>query len=191
MRFKVIGALVVVTALMAVSADVALATSRPNGTAPFAATTPSTPAGGSVKIFVTPGSSAAATILITGAIGDYGKTLTIDKSGKTDPNGNYVKITLQKGMFELDSTTLDAKANSTKPIFYKATCSAQLSATGPVTLFDGTGLYKGITGTLNIIETYAFISPLSTSGQNKGKCNLSTQPISQYSSITGSGTVSF
>jgi len=59
-----------------------------------------------------------------------------------------------------------------------------------VTLFDGTGLYKGITGMLNIIETYAFISPLSTTGQNKGRCNLSARPISQYSSITGSGTVS-
>ena len=182
MRFKVIAALVVVTALMGASAGVALATSRRSGT---------TPAGGSVKIFVTPSNGAAATILITGAIGDYGQTLTIDKNGKADSNGNYVKVTLHKGAFEINSTTLNATANSLQPTFYKATCSAQLSATGPVTLFDGTGLYKGITGTLGITETYAFISPLSTSGKNKGQCNLSAQPISQYSSITGSGTVSF
>jgi hypothetical protein len=191
MRFKVIAALVVVTALMGASAGAALATSRPGGTAGFAATTSSTPAGGSVRIFVTPNNGAAATILITGAIGDFGKTLTIDKNGKTDSNGNYVKITLQKGTFELNSTTLNAKANSSQPTFYKATCSAQLSATGPVTLFDGAGLYRGITGTLNITETYAFIVPLSASGKNKGQCNPSAQPISQYSSITGAGTVSF
>jgi hypothetical protein len=97
---------------------------------------------------------------------------------------------LRKGTFELDSTTLNAKANGTQPTFYKAIFLAQLSATGPVTLFDGTGLYKGITGMPNIIETYAFISPLSTTGQNKERCNLSARPISQYSSITGSGTVS-
>jgi hypothetical protein len=60
-----------------------------------------------------------------------------------------------------------------------------------VTAFNGTGPYKEITGTLSITETYAFVSPLSTSGENKGQCNLSAQPISQYSSITGSGTVSF
>jgi hypothetical protein len=142
-------------------------------------------------MFVTPGNGAAATILITGAIGDYGKTLTIDKNGKTDSNGNYTKITLQKGTFELNSMTLNAKADSSLPTLYKATCSAQLSVTGPVTPFDGTDLYKGITGTLNITETYAFIAPLSTSGENKGHCDLSARPISEYSSITGSGVVSF
>jgi hypothetical protein len=193
MRFKVIVALVVVTALTGASAGVALATSRPSGTAGFAATTPSTPAGGSVKIFATPNNGAGGTILITGAIGDYGKTLTIDKNGKTDSNGDYVKITLHKGTFEVNSTTLNAKANKAQPTIYKATCSAQLSVTAPVTLFNGTGLYQGITGTVNITETYAIIGPLYTSGKNKGQCNLSNnaQPIGQWGSITGSGRVSF
>ena len=191
MCFRVVAALVVATAVIGAPTGVAVATSRPSSTAGFAAMTSRTPAGGSVKMFVTPGNGAAATILITGAIGDYGKTLTIDKNGKTDSNGNYVKMTLQKGMIELNSSTLNTKANSSRPTLYKATCSAQLSVTGPVTPFNGTGLYKGITGTLNITETYAFIAPLSTSGENKGQCNLSAQPISEYSSITGSGTVSF
>jgi len=187
MRFKVVFALVVVTALIGASAGVALATSRQRG----AAATSSTPAGGPVKIFVTPNNGAAAPILVTGAIGDYGTTLMIDKKGKTDPDGNYIKVTLHKGSFEFNATTLNAKANSSRPTFYKATCSALDSVTGQVTAFNGTGPYKEITGTLSITETYAFVSPLSTSGENKGQCNLSAQPISQYSSITGSGTVSF
>jgi hypothetical protein len=184
MRLKVVLALVVVTALIGAAASVAVATSRRSGTA-------SAPAGGLVRIFVTPNNGAAAAILVTGAIGDYGTTLMIDKNGETDSNGNYIKVTLHKGTFEMNSTTLNAKANSSRPTFYKATCSALESVTGPVTLFNGTGPYKGIIGTLSITETYAYISPRSTSGENKGQCNLSAQPISQYSSITGSGTVSF
>jgi hypothetical protein len=165
------------------------------GASAFAATTPSTPAGGQVKVFATPNSNGGGTIVITGAIGDYGHTLTINKNGTPDPNnGNYVRITLQKGTFEVDSTTLNAKANKAQPTLNKATCSAALSVTGPVTLFSGTGLYVGITGTVSITETYAFILPQYTSGINKGQCNTSSnslQPISQYASITGTGTVSF
>ena len=159
----------------------------------FAATVPSTLAGGSVKLFATPNNGLHATILMTGAIGDYGNALTIDKNGTPDSNGNYVKVTLQKGGFEINSTTLNAKANKAQPTFNTATCSASLSVAGSVTLFNGTGLYTGIAGTLNVTETAAFILPFFTSGKNKGKCNASNnaQPVKQYTSITGTGTVSF
>lgn len=193
MRFKVIAALVVVTVLMGASAGVALAKNTPTNTASFAAARQGNPAGGTVKIFATPANGAGGTILIIGAIGDHGKTLSIDKNGKTDSNGDYVKITLQKGTFEINSTALNAKANKAQPAFYKATCSAQFSVTGRVTLFNGTGLYKGLAGTVNITETYAFVLPLLKSGKNKGQCDLSNnaQPLSSYSSITGTGRVSF
>jgi hypothetical protein len=159
----------------------------------FAATVPSTPAGGSVKLFATPSNGLHSTILMTGAIGDYGNALSIDKNGTPDSNGNYVKVTLQKGGFEINSTTLDPKANKAQPTFNTATCSAWLSVAGPVTLFNGTGLYTGIAGTLTVTETAAFILPLFTSGKNKGKCNASNnaQPLKQYTSIVGTGTVSF
>jgi hypothetical protein len=158
--------------------------------AAFGATTP---AGGVVKVFATPSNGAGGKIVIAGAIGDYGKTLSIDKNGKTNPNGNYVKITLKKGSFEVNSTTLNAKFNHTEPTVNKSTCSAWFSGTGPVSLFDGTGLYTGISGTVNITETFAFIAPRFTSGKDKGQCNLSNnaQPLSQYASITGTGKVKF
>jgi hypothetical protein len=131
-----------------------------------------------VKILVTPSKTGnGGTILITGAIGDYGKTLSIDKNGKADPNGTYAKITLHKGTFEVNLTTFEAKANKAEFPIDKASCSSEGSVTGPVTLFKGTGLYEGIL-------------PRYTSGKNKGQCN-GNQSLDYFSSITGNGTVSF
>jgi hypothetical protein len=163
------------------------------GSPAFAATLPSTPAGGSVKLFATPSNGLRATILMTGAIGDYGNGLTIEKNGTPNSNGNYVKVMLQKGGFEINSATLNAKGNKAQPTFNTTTCSAALSVAGPVTLFNGTGLYTGIAGTLTVTETAAFILPRYTSGKNKGKCNTSNnaQPVNQYASIMGTGTLSF
>jgi hypothetical protein len=163
------------------------------GSPAFAATAPGAPAGGPVKLFATPSDGLHATILMTGAIGDYGNALTIDKNGTPDPNGNYVKVTLQKGGFEINSTTLNAKVNKAQPTFDTATCSAALYVAGPLTLSNGTGLYSGIAGTLTVSETAAFILPRYTGGKNKGECNTSNsaQPVKQYASIIGTGTVSF
>jgi hypothetical protein len=167
----------------------------PGGPPAFAATTPSTPAGGSVRLFATPTNDGGATIVITGAIGDYGSGRNINKNGTANPNGNYVKVTLRKGTFEINATALNAKANnlgSQTPI-NKATCSMAASVSAPVTLLDGTGLYTGVTGTLSVTVSEAFILPLYTSGKNKGQCNASptAQPVADYGSIIGSGTVSF
>lgn len=158
------------------------------------AATASTPAGGPVQIYAPQNSDGIhGTIVITGAIGDYGTTLTINRFGKPAVNGNYVKVTLHKGTFEINSKAFNTKATNLQPTINKATCSAVGTLTGPVTLFDGTGLYKGIAGSINITGTFGFIGPLFKSGKDKGQCNLSNnaQPISQYTSITGAGTVSF
>jgi hypothetical protein len=159
----------------------------------FGSTTTSTPAGGTVNVYVTPTGQGVGTILITGAIGDYGKTASINKDGKSNPNGNYGTITLQKGSFEVNKTALITKLNNSPGITYKATCSAQFSGTATVPVFNGSGLYKGITGTVEITETVALIGPVYASGKNKGQCNESNNatPLKTYASISGSGTVSF
>ena len=110
-------------------------------------------------MFATPNANGGGTIVITGAIGDYGHTLTIDKNGKANGNGNYVKVTLHKGTFEINSTALNAKTNNlgSQTPLNKATCSMAASVSAPVTLLDGTGLYTGITGTLNVTISEAFI----------------------------------
>jgi hypothetical protein len=154
----------------------------------------SAPAGGKINVFVTPTvNGPTGKIVVTGAIGDYGKTLNVNKNGKTDNNGSYVKITLQQGSFLVNATKLDAKLNHLKATVNKATCSVAASGSGPVSLSDGTGLYTGISGNLQITVTFAFIGPRLSSGPHKGQCNGSNNApaLAQYQSITGSGTVSF
>ncbi len=151
------------------------------------------PAGGAVQIFVTPKDDGTGTIVVTGAIGDFGTTLSIDKNGKTNPNGDFEKITLKKGSFEVDSTALNAASDAVRPALNPKTCSAALSVSGPVTFLAGTGLYKGISGTAKITEQGGFVLPTFTSGAKKGQCNSgdSAQPLAQFISISGSGTVKF
>jgi hypothetical protein len=163
----------------------------------FAATTASAmsmPMGGPVHVFVTPSPDGIhGPIVITGAIGDHGQTLTMDKNGKANANGNYVRITLAKGTFEINSTALNAKTKNGQPAVDKATCSFLFTGVGPVTLFNGTGLYKGISGTVNITLTFAGIGAVYKTGKHMGQCNMSNNAptIAQYSSIMGTGTVKY
>lgn len=162
------------------------------GSVALSSTASSTPVGGSVEVFATP-TGTGGTIVVTGAIGDYGKTRKINKNGKPDSKGKYTKVTLQKGTFEINGTRVQAMLAKAQPTLDKATCSGLFSGTAPVSLFDGTGLYKRITGTLKVTFTFAFIPPRYASGKHKGQCNLSdsAQPIAEYSSIRGTGTVKF
>jgi len=150
--------------------------------------------GGTIYVAVTPNNSATYPIVITGAFADYGTATTIDKDGTVNPNGNYVKIALKQGGFEVNSTTLNKKASSTPPTFNSSTnCSYTFTISGPITLSDGSGAYKGISGTLTITESFSAILPRFTSGKHKGQCNESNNatPIASGGDISGSGKVSF
>jgi hypothetical protein len=161
----------------------------------FAASTTTMPTGGTVKVFVTPmgANGEHGTILIIGAIGDWGTTLNVNANGTADPNGNYARVSLQKGTFLVNLTSFNAVANKVQPTFYGSSCSAVFSVKGPIGLSEGTGGYKGISGTLTITETYGFILPRYASGAHAGQCNTSNnaQPLAQHGDITGSGTVGF
>jgi hypothetical protein len=149
--------------------------------------------GGMVHVFVTPSNGGANDILITGAIGDSGKSVNIDKGGKPNPNGNFGRVTLKHGTFEVDLTKLQAAQNNGQPTVNPMNCSGIFSVTEPVTFFGGTGAYKGIAGTVQITSEFGFILPKYTSGTKKGQCNESdnAEPVAQSASITGSGMVTF
>jgi hypothetical protein len=153
------------------------------------------PAGGAIEVWVTPSLSNSPTspIVVTGAIGDYGKSTSHTKAGKADSNGNYVTISLQKGSFQVNSVALNEKANKAQPTLNSSTCSAYLSVSGPVTVSAGTGAYQGISGTITITESFAFVGPRFASGAKKGQCDQSNsaKPLAQYGQLTGVGTVSF
>jgi hypothetical protein len=153
----------------------------------------SKPAGGRIQVFVSQQKGARANILITGAIGDYGKTISVDKNGKVDENGDFQKVNLKKGTFEVDATALDKKLSRSGPKVNSATCSLLFSGTARTTVFKGTGLYKGIRGSVKITVAFAAIAPRFGSGPHKGQCNFAqnVRPLSQYQSITGVGNVSF
>jgi hypothetical protein len=153
---------------------------------------------GTIQVWVTPNvaniNSPVSKIIITGVIGDWGTGTIITKNGTPNDNGDYVKIALQKGGFEVNSIALNKKTNNAPALEQNnATCTVVFGGTGPVTLFNGTGAYTGITGTLQITERFAGIGPRFTSGAKKGQCNPNSNlpPVAFYGSITGTGKVSF
>ena len=147
----------------------------------------STPAAGAIKLFSNPtASGASGTVLIVGAIGDHGKYVAADKNGTQDPNGHYMKVLLKNGTFEVNVTAL--ADNRQTP--YKATCSAIFSGTSASAVLNGTGLYAGIKGTLQVTTTHVLLSSRHTTGPKKAQCNHANV-IAEYDSLTATGHVSF
>ena len=145
-----------------------------------------TPQGGKIRIFVTNTSNTTGKILVTGAIGDYGTTVSQNASGKVDANGDFEKVTLKQGGFIVNATGLNKKLNSVKPTINRSNCSFSLSGTGPTTIGDGTGAYAGISGNIAITVAFAEIAKKTAKG-----CSPNARPLASYQSISGSGSVSF
>ena len=152
-----------------------------------------TSSGGTIQVFVNNISSTKAKVLITGAIGDFGTSLTVDKDGKLDANGSYQKTTLKKGGFWLNTTALTKTINHGKPVINHSTCTFQFTGSAPAPLFNGTGAYAGIAGTLKITVTFAAITPRFASGARKGQCNFAQNApaLDSYQAIGATGKVSF
>ncbi len=153
---------------------------------------------GTVQVWVTPNftnaNSAVDKIILTGVIGDYGTSTNINKNGTVNSNGNYAKVALQHGGFEVNLTTLNKLTDNSPPLMANSTnCSVVFGGSGPVTLSDGTGAYVGITGTIHITQKFAGIGAKYTSGPKKGQCNMSNNaaPLAFSGAITGTGKVSF
>jgi hypothetical protein len=128
-------------------------------------------------------------ILVTGAIGDYGTTTSQDKNGTVDENGAFQKFDLKQGTFVANATALNKKFGHLKPTFNNTNCSGSFTLSGPVPISAGTGAYAGITGTVRITIADAFIAPRNSNG----KCSQdqNAEPVSEYTTISGLGRVSF
>jgi hypothetical protein len=161
--------------------------------AAFAGAGSAAPAGGPIALYASLDNAGSNKVVIAGAIGDYGTARNVNKNGKPDPNGNFVRFKLQKGTFEMDVTTLSKTLSDPKPqVQSEATCSGMFTGEGAVTFLKGTGLYKGMSGTANLSVTLGGVDPRYKVGAKKGQCkNGEPTPRSQFGFVTGQGAVSF
>ena len=132
-----------------------------------------------------------ATVVLSGAIGDFGAAVTVLRNGTVDPeHSSLLNLALTQGSFRIVIRPLHAQLlNALDHAPYnRKTCSGHVMVTGtaPVVAGSGTGAYKGIRGsfkltlTANEVDTRPGCQPFSGSP-------LQAQTVF----ITGSGTVSF
>jgi hypothetical protein len=164
--------------------------------AAVAAGASSTPSGGSIRVFdYGSGNGSGGKVFITGAIGDFGASRTVNKSGTPSANGGYVKLTLAKGTIELNITKINAAANKAfnSAVLNSSSCSISVVFSGPAAAINGTGLYKGVSGTTHLTVSGGFILPRIVTGAHAGQCNMSNsaQPTASVQLVEGTGTVSF
>jgi hypothetical protein len=152
-----------------------------------------TRAGGTVRFYITTTGETRSKVLVTGAIGDYGTAVSITKTGKPAPEGNFEKVTLKRGSFEINATNFEKKFQGARPKLNTTTCTVDLSGQGTGSIVRGTGDYQGLTGKLKIRFVLGGLAPRFTSGPKKGTCDLRPNgpALDIYEAILGSGTVRF
>jgi hypothetical protein len=155
-----------VTAVTAVAATVWLAV--PAGAAP----TVRSAASGTENFQIMTTSATATTIPVIA----YG----LFTAAAVDHTGNKVDtLVFSNGSFKIN--------HSNVPVTIKVnpkTCLLQGSGTGKVTLFGGTGAYKGISGT-----PVATLSILAIAAKSAGKCSQTKPPVAFQQLIKASGKI--
>lgn len=135
------------------------------------------------------------TVVVTGAIGDFGTAQGADAAGrpsKLSP-APVVLLKLRKGTILLDATNTN-QATSTSPLVQNISCSFSLSATTvPLPIIKGTGAYKAVKGSLTASIDLGGITPFYKTGANKGKCDFSNKylPLASYFNEVAYGTITY
>lgn len=158
---------------------------------PAIASAQAAPPAGRIAIFATPTHAGnTGTVLITGAIGDYGTYTSSNQDGTANPSGSYIKFVLKKGTFEINASKLTDSHKAGD----RATCSVVFSGTAHAPVSNGTGQYSGIRGTLTVTLLHAILAPTYASGPRKGQCEagkgVSIRPLDEYDSLSATGIVS-
>ncbi len=130
------------------------------------------------------------TVIVTGAIGDFGQAVSVYPSGKPDPEHNSeLRLGLTRGSFRLRIAALDKKIVRAFRHFppNMRTCSGNVvvKAATPIVAGSGTGAYRRISGSFH---TTVMIGEV---GAKKPKCSSPGPPLAEAIFVTGSGTVSF
>src|SRR5205814_853472 len=86
--------------------------------------------------------SAHPTVIVAGAIGDYGQALSDHANGATDPeHGDQLKLVLTHGSFRLNNADMDKRIVAAFTTFpaNTATCSGLVSLDGSAPIMPGSG----------------------------------------------------
>lgn len=114
------------------------------------------PTSGSVHLSeYTNGDGVGASVILTGAIGDFGEAISVYPNGALNLEHNsQVNLALNQGSFKLDVSAVDKKIVDAFTRFksHPATCSGNLTASGTATVVpgSGTGTYQGISGSFDL-----------------------------------------
>jgi hypothetical protein len=147
---------------------------------------------GAIKVWVKPAQNGTTTpkhpgkVLFTGAIGDYGTSVSVNAQGKAKKKGEYKLLKLTKGSILVNGSALDLTAAT--PTVNSSNCSFTVSATAAIPIVKGTGAYAGITGSVTFTASFGAILPKKKSGSG---CTESTSAklLAESTEFSGTGTV--
>lgn len=128
----------------------------------------------------------ASSVILTGAVGDFGTGETVKPDGSADPDHTgLLKLTLKHGTFRLDVGTLDAHLVSAYRAFPAdpRTCSGSVTVHAPVPIVAGagTGAYARLRGTFDLTATADEV--------DAPPCDGTGAFIAQTIIVSGTGTV--
>lgn len=124
------------------------------------------------------------TVILTGAIGDFGKAVSVNPDGSPNPDhSSELSLQLRQGSFRVSVAAVEKQFVQVMETFPadRKTCSGteQVSGAVPVVAGSGTGAYKGISGSFDVSVSLAEVDQLNGCGGL----------LKQLLVITGSGTV--
>jgi hypothetical protein len=127
-------------------------------------------------------------VILTGALADYGKAESVNPDGSVNPEHNsQLRLDLAHGSFRLDIAALDqafVAVMRTQFPTNTSTCSSSVSASQavPIVAGSGTGAYQGISGQFELTIKLDEVDATGSSCQ-------SAALLSQMLIASGSGRV--
>jgi hypothetical protein len=127
------------------------------------------------------------TVLVTGAIVDYGTAFQANSAGHVDSKGRYTELVLTKGSILLRGSGLGPIVQPHSERRHSSTCWVSTTSDTSVSIVSGTAAYSGISGSLIVTTNSVLIFPLT----NRGQCQTGagTSPLADWSKVTASGSV--
>ena len=133
------------------------------------------------------------TVIVTGAVGDYGQAVSVNPDGSTNAEHNsQLDLRMSHGTFRLDIAALDQAFVSAMLHRFPTdttTCSGAVSVSQrvPIVPNSGTGAYRSISGEFTLTVALDEVDkPVPAQ-----PCNGSSEFLSQTIVTTGAGRVAF